>query len=99
MQVMNFMRLANWKCQVCGSRHKDVNDIVGTNGEIIMKISVCCRCGNVMLYANTAKSVAGFLLNNFTMVRKGLIPEETESLEQKELLENRSLCNPIKTNI
>lgn len=97
MQIMNYGRLAKIKCIVCGSRHKDVSDIMSRENKIIAKISVCCGCGLTQIYANSSKTVAGFLLGNMTMAKEGMQPEPTEMFENREMME--VVVNPIPTNI
>lgn len=97
MQTMNYLRLAKIKCAVCGSRHKDVSDIMSKENKIIAKISVCCGCGLTQIYANSSKTVAGFLIGNMAMVKEGMQPEHTELFEHREMME--VIVNPIHTNI
>lgn len=107
MQRQNLDRLGRWKCLVCGSTKKDVRDILSIDQKNVLKISVCCGCGNVQLYANSADSVAGLLLNDFAMAYRGITENEnTEDPDKghipgcdshKEMLE--TIVNPIFTNI
>lgn len=97
MQIMNFDRLAKIKCIVCGSRKKDVSDIMTKNNQILAKVSVCCGCGLTQIYANSSKAVAGLLIHNMGLAKEGMLPEPTEMFEHREMLE--IVVNPIETNI
>ena len=44
MQKMDFERLADWRCLYCGSRKKDVKDLLGRDNQIVTKVVVCCHC-------------------------------------------------------
>lgn len=97
MQIMNFDRLARLKCPSCGSDHKDVADIVGTDKRIVAKVTTCCGCGLSNFYANSARTFAGLLIGSMQLAREGMSPEPTEMFERKEMLE--IMINPIQTNI
>lgn len=108
MQRQNFDRLGRWKCLVCGSTKKDVRDLIAFDGKNVLKISVCCGCGNTQLYANSAESVAGILLNNANMAYEGMFANSNHTNENegehipgcdehKEMLE--VIVNPIQTDI
>ena len=103
MQKMDFDRLAQWKCLYCGSRKKDVADMIGKDGEIVAKVITCCHCGHTNIFAHSARSVVGLLVNSFTMAREGMNEVPTHINEHPELKETKDplhyVVNPIKTNI
>ena len=104
MQKMDFERLADWRCLYCGSRKKDVKDLLGRDNQIVTKVVVCCHCGHTDIYAHSAESVIGLLINSFQMARNGMTEEYTHINEHPDLVETKDplhyvLPHPVKSNI
>lgn len=56
-------RLRKLRCPSCGSRAKDVLPCVAGQREV-MKITTCCNCGYVSIYAKNPQIVMSCILNS-----------------------------------
>ena len=59
---MDSERLRRWKCLYCGSREKNIVDLMNEEKIKTIKIVTCNQCGHTDIYALSALNVANILL-------------------------------------
>lgn len=57
-------RLRRMKCPICGSRDKNVAEIINANGEKILKTLACNQCGHLTMFGIAAAVIGDIITKN-----------------------------------